>query len=273
MINEIKVALKKTWMYAPYRLLRSRRRAKCITRLRSWDSVDETRAAFYEQFIGSGDLVFDVGANQGNRAKVFSKLQARVVAFEPQRYCYEILTTLFEQNDTIRLVNKALGAEEGIADMYVSDVNVLSSLSPSWISAMQGSGRFKNVAWNKTERVEITTLDSAIREYGTPRFIKVDVEGYEFEVLSGLSTPIECISIEFVPERIHEAYKCIDRMEMLSSIEIRLSLGESMSFATRSWLPSHEIKKALAEIPSHEFGDLYIRSIDKSGKNWPALES
>ncbi len=261
-------------MYASgQRLRRSRRRARYITQLRSWDSVDETRAAFYGQYIGPGDLVFDVGANQGNRAKVFSKLRARVVAFEPQRYCYEILTAVFDQNDTIRLVKKALGAEDGIADMYVSDVNVLSSLSPGWISAVQESGRFKNVAWNKTERVEITTLDSAIREYGTPRFIKVDVEGYEFEVLSGLSKPIECISIEFTPERIHEAYKCIDRMEMFSSIETRLSLGESMSFATRSWLPSHEIKKVLAEIPSHEFGDLYIRCIGKSEQNGHALES
>ena len=46
-----------------------------------------------------------------------------------------------------------------------------------------------------------------------------------------------------------------------------------MSFATPSWLPSHEIKKALAEIPSHEFGDLYIRCIDKSGMNRHARES
>ena len=38
---------------------------------------------FYAGIIKKGDLVFDVGANYGNRAKVFHKIGAKVIAFEP----------------------------------------------------------------------------------------------------------------------------------------------------------------------------------------------
>ncbi len=39
---------------------------------------------FYSQFIRPGDLVFDIGANRGDRTEVFVQMGARVVAAEPQ---------------------------------------------------------------------------------------------------------------------------------------------------------------------------------------------
>lgn len=46
----------------------------------------------YRQFVKSGDLVFDVGANVGNRTAVFLRLGARVVAVEPHASCVAELT-------------------------------------------------------------------------------------------------------------------------------------------------------------------------------------
>ena len=53
--------------------------------LLTWTEEDERRLRFYAQFVSPGDLVFDVGANFGNRTKVLLRLGASVVAFEPQR--------------------------------------------------------------------------------------------------------------------------------------------------------------------------------------------
>src|SRR3954471_20046 len=53
------------------------------------------RIAFYRQFIKPGNLVFDVGANVGNRVEVFLKCGAKVIAVEPQPNCVDILKGKF----------------------------------------------------------------------------------------------------------------------------------------------------------------------------------
>lgn len=50
---------------------------------------------FYSGLVMKGDLVFDVGANYGNRTRVFGKLGASIIAFEPQEICFEYLKSFF----------------------------------------------------------------------------------------------------------------------------------------------------------------------------------
>ena len=50
--------------------------------------------------------------------------------------------------------------------------------------------------------------DNMISRYGSPEFTKIDVEGYEFEVLNGLSQPIKTISFEFTSEEKKQAFAC-----------------------------------------------------------------
>ena len=59
--------------------------------LRRWTASDTTLAGFYSTFVSTGDLCFDIGANYGNRTKVFLRLGARVVAVEPQPSCCQVL--------------------------------------------------------------------------------------------------------------------------------------------------------------------------------------
>ena len=46
---------------------------------------------FYSQFISKNSLVFDVGANIGNRTAMFAELGRLVVAIEPQNTCMKTL--------------------------------------------------------------------------------------------------------------------------------------------------------------------------------------
>jgi FkbM family methyltransferase len=259
--------LKRMPLYPLYQKFQQYRHLKeTIRRYWEWTEDDENRAGFYRQFISPGDLVFDVGANMGNRAKVFWKLGAQVVAFEPQVGCYDYLRLVFTGKKSVRLVNRALGKTEGETEMFIADASIISSLSTRWIEAVRRSGRFSENNWDKKQRVEITTLDKAIQEFGTPSFIKVDVEGYEFEVLSGLSNPVDCVSIEFTPEDIQNTLNCIDHMSSLSSVDARLSLGESLKWETPSWLNADKIKQELAVADPTMFGDVYIRCLmNKSG--------
>jgi FkbM family methyltransferase len=74
--------------------------------------------------------------------------------------------------------------------MYVNGADVLSTLSPGWIAAMKRSERYRGLeTWedNPTISVPVVTLDSAIAGHGVPAFTKIDVEGYELQVLKGLN--------------------------------------------------------------------------------------
>ena len=251
MLESLRDFLKRTPIYRPYQ------------RIRFWNQMeqDEKAVLFYKQFISPGDLVFDVGANMGGRVRVFYKLGAQVVAFEPQVDCFDYLDAVFSGTKSVRIVNRALGRAEGEAEMFISDASLLSSLSARWMEAVKASGRFGERKWEAKKRVKMTTLDKAIQEFGIPKFIKIDVEGYESEVLSGLSTPIECLSIEFTPEDIGNTLNCLDHMGSLSAFDARHSLGESMEWATPSWLTADKIKQVFVDADPKAFGDVYIRCL------------
>jgi FkbM family methyltransferase len=227
-----------------------------------WHQDDERRLKFYKQFIRPNDLVFDVGANMGNRTKIFLKLDARVVAFEPQKMCAEFLELAFKREKNFTLINKALGAKDGEAEMYIDDESTISTLSKHWVTATKQSGRFKENTWDKRQLVKITTLDNMINHFGIPSFIKIDVEGYEYEVLSGISKPIDYISIEFASENIKNTYKCIEHMKSLSDVSFQIVKGEDSTFCLPEWISGKEIINALSDMINHDslaWGDVYIK--------------
>jgi FkbM family methyltransferase len=216
--------------------------------------------AFYGQFIKSGDQVFDVGANIGNRTDVFLSLGARVVAVEPQPLCLKHLRRRFGKNPRVSLVDKALGAQAGRTEMHVSDADMISSLSADWIAKVRASGRFGGHRWDKTVTVDVTTLDALIQEFGSPVFCKIDVEGYEFEVLRGLSRSLAMISFEFTPEALEPALASIRRLTQLGPAEFNYSLGESMRWELDAWQAAETLIPRLQALPDPKaFGDVYAR--------------
>jgi hypothetical protein len=153
--------------------------------------------------------------------------------------------------------------------MYLSDAHTISSFSKEWIDAIKKSGRFSDYNWNKEQVTEIETLDNLISKYGKPQFIKIDVEGYEYEVLAGLSQPIMTISFEYtIPERKNSIIDCIDRIVEISNqkeVFFNYSIGESMEWALEKWLSAEEMKKEidLERFVKSEFGDIYAKTTTK----------
>jgi FkbM family methyltransferase len=235
-----------------------------------WTAADEARLGFYGTMIGPGDLVFDIGANMGNRSKIFRKLGARVIAFEPQTYCAEFLAAAFAGDDGFILERTALSETEGEKLMHLGDAHTLATLDTEWIDRMADGGRFASHRWNETETVHTTTLDYAIGKYGMPAFMKIDVEGHEYSVLKGLSQPVRQLSLEFASESLDSIYRCIDHLEALAPCEYRLSLGESMQFEEEGWYDGTSIKTRLAAAATRDplvWGDVYARCGTTSGNS------
>ncbi len=211
---------------------------------------------FYSQFIKKGDLCFDVGAHKGNRTAIFLRLGAKVVAVEPQESCVKYLKAKFGEKPNFVLVEKGLAEKEGEFIMSIcEEANDISTFSEKW-----KTGRFSDYKWNKKQLVPVTTLDSLIKEFGLPVFCKIDVEGFEYQVLRGLSQPIKYISCEFAKEFFSDTKKCVDHLVSLGYGNFNYSLGESMNLSTQSWLKAEELFKQLnLESDKLMWGDIYAK--------------
>lgn len=220
------------------------------------------RALFYSKLFTENDLVFDIGANMGNRVLPFLMVGAKVIAVEPQEHCVMHLQECY--GDEITIVNKAIGPEQSHKELYIADIHTMSSFAIDWISAVKATGRFSNLDWTKKEIIHMITLDQLINDYGIPKFIKIDVEGYELEVLMGLSHRIDCISFEYtVPEQTDKCIYCIRRLtEINKNCLFNYCIGEDMRFTLAEWLPAElVIEKIEKEFIKPEFGDIYVKMI------------
>ncbi len=226
---------------------------------RTWTAHDEAMRSFYAAFVEPGDLVFDVGANVGNRTKIFVRLGARVVAVEPQPACAAVLARAFRGNRSVTIAEEAVGATAGSAEMKVSDAPTISSMSTEWIDAVRSSGRFASHRWGRTITVRVATLDGLIARHGVPAFIKVDVEGFEREVMMGLSRAVGALSFEFTPEFAEPGFACLARLEEVGFRGFNYSAGEAMSLDMPRWVGAGELRRRLEALrgDSVAFGDVY----------------
>jgi FkbM family methyltransferase len=122
-------------------------------------------------------LFIDVGANIGLYACILGKsgLVPRIIAYEPDRENFARLVENVERNsltDIVRLCPYAAGAGPGKADLTPgpADNAGLSKIDRT------GSGLYS---------VDVVALDDEIDVRGSAIVIKIDVEGYELEVLAG----------------------------------------------------------------------------------------
>ena len=216
---------------------------------------------FYASLLHPGDLCFDVGAHVGNRIAAWTKLGARVVAVEPQAHLMAWLRRLYGRSAAVTLVQAALGASEGAAVLHADPRNpTVATLSTEWLAAVGQDAAFHGVHWAAQEQVPVTTLDALIGRYGRPTFCKIDVEGFEAEVLAGLSQPLPLLSFEYIPAAIATARTCIERLAALGDYTFNWFPGESHRWASPVWLSAAAMTNHLPDLAAGRgSGDIFAR--------------
>jgi len=217
--------------------------------------------AFYRQFLAPGDIAFDVGAHVGSRVRAWRKLGVQVVAIEPQPDLVRVLRAFFGRDPGVTLVTDAVGARPGRARLGVSTATpTVSSMSQEWIESVAADRRFAGVRWDRSVEVEVTTLDALIERCGEPAFCKIDVEGFEADVLAGLSRPLRALSFEYLSMAHDDALAVLAAVEKLGRYTYNYSPVETLTWASDSWLDAAGLVALLDRVrPGGRSGDVYAR--------------
>ena len=223
-------------------------------------------AAFYRQFLEPGDLAFDVGAHVGNRVRVFRRLGARVVAVEPQPDFVAVLRRLYGRDSDVVIEASGVAAEAGHGELHLSSrTPTVSTFADSWITEVQADRRFQRIRWDTVVLVPLVTLDELITRHGEPQFCKIDVEGFELEVLNGLSRPIPALSFEYIPVAMARTIACVERTAALGDYRYRHSRVETHRWADPGWLTVPDMIEVLRAKPGADdrSGDVYAVRSDR----------
>lgn len=213
----------------------------------------------YRQFIGSGDLAFDIGSHVGDRVSSFRRLDARVVALEPQPLAFRALQIIHGRDPDITLLNQACSSEVGALALKINSANpTVSTASVEFTKAADGAVGWEGQNWDQELNVKCTTLDELIAAHGEPAFIKIDVEGFEADVLGGLSSPVPALSFEFTTIQKPVAYACLERIDYLANYRFNVALGESQALQFADPVDQTTIHSYIVELPPEaNSGDIY----------------
>ena len=203
--------------------------------------------------------MFDVGAHVGNRVASFRRLGARVIAIEPQRAMVRTLRLLYGRDRSVTIEAVAVGGTPGRARMLINPDNpTVSSVSSAFVTAAEGAPGWEGQRWSEFAEVEVTTLDALIARHGVPAFIKIDVEGFEAEVLAGLTVPVHALSFEFTTIQRDVARAALKRCAELKFVRFNAALGESQVLAHPAWIDADAMGGWIDALPhSANSGDIY----------------
>jgi FkbM family methyltransferase len=208
---------------------------------------------FYRSLLPPGALCFDVGANVGEKSEALLLAGARVVAFEPNPLIVPELQARCAHDKNWSLVAAGVGCESAVAAFYARAGHV-------------NSGFIDGGEVVATFNAPVVTLDAAIRRFGAPAFCKIDVEGWEVEVLKGLTHPIPLVSFEFQlgDYGIKKTQDCLKELARFGSARVNITPAEKLRFHLPDWMTLNDmlawfpgdLKKTL---PGDYYGDIFVR--------------
>jgi len=206
-----------------------------------------------------GDLIFDVGANDGTKTEFFRRLGARVVSIDPDEANQEILRGKFLRYrlspTNVVIVGKAVSDKSAIETMWIDGPgSAVNTLSQKWAETLKtNKDQFEHAHFGlqfaHQKAVETTTLEDLIQTHGLPFFVKIDVEGYETKVIRGLKRPVPFLSFEInLPEFRQEGLECVKLLNALAA-DGRFNYAADLQrgMALEKWLGAQEFSSVLEQ--------------------------
>jgi FkbM family methyltransferase len=225
------------------------------------------------QGFRKGNLIFDIGANVGDKTDIFLRLGAKVVAVEPDDASQEVLRQRFLKYrltpKRVDIEGKAVSDAIAIKTMWIdAPGSAINTLNPKWVQTLSNDQeRFllftathawpgQRLDFGGEKQVETITLEKLMATYGTPFFIKIDVEGHEPSVLRGMNRPVPYLSFEVnLPEFKLEGLECVSILNQIAADgEFNYAIDCKRGLMLESWMRASEFARVIerCEVPCIE---------------------
>lgn len=156
-----------------------------------WNIWEKERLEHMRQYIKFGDVVFDIGSEEGDLSAVYASWGANVIPFEPDPYVWPNFRFVWEANGfrTPMAYFVGFAANQTILDPKEIEPAFAIKSKDGWPGCAFGEMITNHGFRNETERSHdtpsITIADFYIFSGIIPKMITIDVEGAEYEVLKG----------------------------------------------------------------------------------------
>jgi len=149
--------------------------------------------ALLKKFPSNGELLFvDIGTNRGDaiQSMLTMRNNCSVVGFEPNPIVYKKTLSLYKNSKKVTIHNCGLGKEKGSFTLYLPFFrNFMFDGLASFNKAEAADWLKGRIFGYSPDRLHIKEMNCEIRRLDdfnlSPYFIKIDVQGFEYEVLQG----------------------------------------------------------------------------------------
>jgi FkbM family methyltransferase len=185
--------------------------------------LEEVRFKKRQVKLPDYSITFDIGFNKGSFTKSILKKNktCKIIAVEANTdlinssYIHPniekvnlICSNINDEYKIIHINDKYLGIST-VSDLFLAKSRFVHG------SAKQEALFQEDNLFNKTLKIKTITLDKLVEIYGSPFLIKIDVEGYEYEVLKGLTKKVEKITFEWSEEFFCQLEKTINYLQSI----------------------------------------------------------
>lgn len=212
---------------------------------------------FFKSFLKEDDVIIEIGANIGYYVLLENNIakKGKIFACEPMTFSRNLLKINVKLNnvENVKIYPFALGDQHKEQEFYIYN-------SINWSSFIK-----KNEKLVSTEMVKIMTIDSFIQEYldgNTPTVLRMDVEGYEYNIIKGaLNTIKQCDKMKIFMEihpRILSSKDLNDLLNILKSnnFKIKAIINDCPGPHYYPFL-DNKIWSSIEEIPFGNVGNSY----------------
>ena len=216
----------------------------------SMQNMKEPEMELLQDLLSPGDHAVDVGANRGIYSYCISKLGCKLDIFEPNPDCLRLLKAWSKDLSNISTHPYALSNKSGISNLYIPIDS--AGLEHDASASIQNNNFLKS----RNEKIETMELDTF--NFKKIKFIKIDVEGHEFEVLLGATQTIA----ESMPALLIEIEQRHNKMNIEEIFDHIIQIGYEGFFLKNSKLFAIHHFDINSDQAEESFGnlDLYINN-------------
>jgi FkbM family methyltransferase len=191
-------------------------------------------------------ILIDIGANHGQYTDAQLNNFSSILLVEANPFLCQQLEEKYRNNPKISIIN-AIASNKQEETFYISNADQISTADPEWILQSRFS---KDYQWRPIQGIQTISLDSLVQQFPTLQRVKIDVEGYEWNVIQSLHTKVPELCFEWAEEKKEDILKTLTYLHELGFEKFHIQYQDEYSYRVpdNSWMPFESVYTTMSNV-------------------------